>query len=405
MKIGFSITFFALLLCQSISAQNLATDSLSFLGRAFDSRWSPGTYKIETDAFIGSNSVNSKMFSDVFFRSSFSQEAKDRFLDGTLKRVNIYGHLINLAEFKISNELGVFIKQKSMVGFSADKDMTALLLWGNASFEDQNVTTENLRVTQVNTITLGASHKLSPIDKWFIKGWYGVSLITNLNEIQAARVELYTAKGGDYLDVSLKNFSMSEQGNGVRGAGLEVGLEIDYQLNESNSIGLKALDFNFNVLINNTYLNLDSSFRFQGFSYNLSSNALPIAKHLDSTYNGVLENGRSQKKVMILPTRLQLVWNRVLNEKSSLSIGLQSVDLGNYGVSGHLSYKYTFSNKFTVQSGLSYGNFTGLVWIESLEYRINKGLSIFGKLRNLNAIITPKSAKGSGINLGIAKNL
>jgi hypothetical protein len=405
MKTSFSITLVAVLMCQSVLAQYSPTDSFSFIGQGFDSRWTPGSFKIETDAFLGSNAVNTQMFSDVLFRSSFTPAAKDRFLDGTQQRTNIYGQLINLVEYKLSKKVGVYVKHKSVAAFSADKEMTTLLLWGNASYSGQNVTSEKLRLTQANTITIGASHKLAGNEKWLIKGWYGISLITSLSEIKATKAELYTAEGGDYLDVNLKNFSMSEQTSGLRGSGLDLGLEIDCQINEANKIGLKVLDFNFNMLFDNSYLYLDSTFRFQGFSYNFNKKELPIAKYIDSSYNGALENARSQKKYIMLPTRLQLVWNRVLDEKSNLSVGVQSVDLGNYGISGYLSYGYKFSNKLIVQSGFSYGNFTGLVWSESIEYRTNNGFSLYGNLKNVNAIVTPHLAKSYGINLGIAKVL
>ncbi|MDB4106928.1 hypothetical protein N9595_00450, partial [Bacteroidia bacterium] len=246
MKTGYKLFSLVLFACTIAQGQATAQDSFVFLGTAFDDQWSPRSIKVESEATAGSNSINTQMFSDVLFGTSFTESAKVKYLEGNQLKTNFYGHSINRVEYKIDSSHAVFVKYKSQIGFKANKDMAELMFWGNAPFEGENVVTENLKFTQANSISAGVSFKHASGEKWKIKGSYGINFITSLREVSANKAELYTAQRGSYANVNVESLSISERKDGIKGVGVDIDFEFDYSIDSVNSISMKALDFNFN---------------------------------------------------------------------------------------------------------------------------------------------------------------
>ena len=65
-------------------------DSFLFLGNAFDADWNKGSIKLSGDFVAGSNALNTRLFNDVLFRATFTESAKQQFLDGSAIKNNIY---------------------------------------------------------------------------------------------------------------------------------------------------------------------------------------------------------------------------------------------------------------------------------------------------------------------------
>jgi len=144
MKTNFSI-FAALLVAGSFSckAQLSTLDSFTHLGDRFDRKWSAGTFKIEGKTFAGSNSLNVKMFNDILFRATFSEDAKSKFVSSTQKRNNTLVQSEIKAEFKVNEKWGVYTSYGSLDALKMNNNFSKLVFFGNAAYENQTVQTEN----------------------------------------------------------------------------------------------------------------------------------------------------------------------------------------------------------------------------------------------------------------------
>ena len=219
--------------------------------------------------------------------------------------------------------------------------------------------------------------------------------------MSSAEISLYTAPRGEYIDASVAQFAFSEQTDGtVKGVGFDLGLDLSYAINNKNSVGLILRDFNLTRMLDYTSIELDTTFRFTGIGYDFIRDTNTLQQYVDSNYIPVLENARKKLKWTTLPSRINLTWSHKLSDKSTLMTSLQSVDLGKYGVTAIVGLGHTFSYRFKLLSSVGYGNYSGLLWQESVEYRFKK-FNVFSSVQGLHALLVPKNTTNYGVSFGI----
>lgn len=73
------------------------------------------------------NSLNVKMFNDILFRTTFSEDAKSKFVNGTQKRNNTLVQSEIKAEFKINGKWGVYTSYGSIDALKMNNDFSKLV--------------------------------------------------------------------------------------------------------------------------------------------------------------------------------------------------------------------------------------------------------------------------------------
>ena len=397
MKISFKL--FALLITYTAYGQQ--ADSFAFLGNSFDKNWRPNSIKITADGSVSSNAINTTMFTDVFIRTEFTPAAKQKFVDGQQQKVNLYSFASVDAEYKLSNTWGVYAKTFAMNGYSGEKQLTELLFFGNAPFMDKQVESRGLRFLSYAGFGVGATYKLNNTEKLQAKVLFGLNALTSHKAVSSAKISLYTAPMGEYIDASVAQFAFSEQTDGtIKGVGVDLGLDLSYAINNKNSIGLALRDLNLTRMLDYTSIELDTSLRFTGIGYDFIRDTNTLQQYVDSNYLPIVENAREKLKWTTLPSRINLTWNHKLSKKSTLVTSLQSVDIGKYGITGTVGLGHEFTNRFKLYSSLGYGNYSGILWQEAVEYRF-KRLNVYASVQGLHAIFVPKIATNYGVSLGI----
>ena len=402
MKINFRI-FAALLVAGSFSckAQLSTLDSFTHLGDRFDKQWSAGTFKTEGKTFAGSNSLNVKMFNDILFRTTFSEDAKSKFVNGTQKRNNTLVQSEIKAEFKINGKWGVYTSYGSIDALKMNNDFSKLVFFGNAVYENQNVITENSKYISATTTTIGATRNLVSSDKWQLKAALGVQIASRYREISATKLGVFTAPRGSYLDIEADGLSISESSSGLQGAGLSGNLYGSYAPDANSSLSFSIDNLNILRLNNKTRLDLDSSFRFTGVYLDVLNDSSNFVDRFDSTYNDVVSRSRKEANWLSLPSTISLSYQKRLGKKAIGSVSLSTIGIGAFGVSGNVGLHYTFGPNFVLFSSLGYGNFTGLQWREAAEYRSGRN-SFYLSVVGLQSLAVSKLTNSYGASIGYA---
>ena len=386
----------------SVSAYGQQVDSFAFLGNSFDRQWAPGSMKVSGNADFASNAINTQMINDVVFRSSFTPEAKQKFLDGTQDRVNLYSSLNATVEVKLDSQWGVYASSQSFGSFFGNKSLSELLIFGNAPFIGQTVSSSDLRFLRYQKSGIGATYNLNQSKKLQSKASFGVTALSNYRAVSSSNISLFTAPGGEYIDVNAENLALSEKSpSSLKGIGVDLGLNFEYSLNNKNSFGLALQDLNLTHLFGHTSIELDSTFRFTGIGYDLINDTNSLQQYVDSNYVSILDNSRQTLKWTTLPSRINLSWTHALSESSSLVTSIQMVDMGKYGVTGTLGLNHDFNTKFRLYSSVGYGNFSGIIWNEAAEYRM-KRLNIYARVQGLQALIASRAFTNYGVSFGIS---
>lgn len=397
-------SFNLLLLLAYCVSYGQQADSFTFLGNGFDRNWNPSSFQLNTEASLNSNAVNTIQFSDVLFRSSFTSEGKQSFLDGTQPKVNVYSFAAVGGEYKLNKRWGLYAKAQTMNGYSASKRFSEFLLLGNATFVNEKVETKDFRFIRYSGYGAGATYNLNSGKKVRAKLYAGVLALSNYRAVGSSNISLFTAAQGEYIDVATVGFAITEHPTmQIAGIGLDLGLDLSYTANSKNTFQLKAKDLNVTRLFNTTTIELDTAFRFSGIGYDVVNDTNTLQQYIDTNYLPIVENAKKELNWTTLPSRINFSWHRKLSCRTTLITTVQSIDLGKYGITGVIGVNHEFSNRFKLHSSLGYGNFTGIIWRESAEYRFKK-YNVFASIQGLHSLVVPRIATNYGATLGFAKS-
>jgi Txe/YoeB family toxin of Txe-Axe toxin-antitoxin module len=393
-----------LLLISSPTQLFAQTDSFAFLGNKFDAEWHKNSIKMDASGEISSRSINATMFTDYLIRDEFNAEAKQAFLENKNDRANLIAGNFNQLEYKLSQSWGVYVNYQNRYVLKSGADLTKLIMFGNARYADETVSSSNFSFLRSKSFVIGATHKLLSNDKWKVKLNCGVNSILSLKEYNANELSIFTEESGKHIDVVASNFTYSEvNDNSIEGVGIDLGISIEYAQDSLNTFGFSLTQIAPTFLLNKDYVHIDTSFRFDGFSYEPLKENYSFTDDADSTVNGIINRGRSPQNMTMLPSRLYLFWSRKINNQHKANLGIRAVDFGYYGIRISLSHDYTLTNNLMLRSGVGFGNFSGFQWNESIEYITKKGYHLYGQVKGINALVFPKKSTSYGATAGIAK--
>lgn len=405
MKTIFKVFLLFISAVASDAAFGQQLDSFSFLGNRFNQAWEPKSIQISLEGSANSNVINTTMFSDILLRSSFTAKAKQTFLDGDKKRVNLHTRAFLRAEYKLNKKWGIYTSAASMTGYTGKKPISELFFFGNAAHMNTTLQTNNLRFLRYSGYAAGASYRICNTKTFQSKLSFGLNAVSDYRSVSAKEMSLYTAPKGEYIDVITQDFMISEKKtNSPQGIGVVLDFDVDYHFNKKQTISVSIHDLNMTRLFDISRLNLDTNFRFTGIGYDLVRDTNSLNQYIDSNYLSVLDNARSPMNWVSLPSRIHIAWKYKINEKSTLIADIRAIDLGRYGISGTLGLSQKFSKKFELYSSLGYGNFTGLLWQESAEYRFNN-FNLFATIQGLQSLFIPTLTHNYGMRFGFSRTL
>ena len=401
MKTAYSFLLSIALLSQSwVQAQS---DNFVFLNKTGFEFNNKGV-KVEGSAFAGSNALNTKMFTDVLIRPTFSEQSKSAFLEGSQSKTNLFASNKWGVEYHKDANTYFYISNKSLLAFSSDKDFSELLFFGNSPFRGQKVSTSGLNYVQANIFSAGYGFEVYRSKKLSIKSALGLSTLNNYRQIDASEIQLYTASDGSYLDATFKNTSINETKSGIQGVGLSADICLDYRINDLNTISFEADDVNGFYLFDNQEIQIDTSFNFNGVSIDVFNAETSVANYLDSSFTETINRNKTTQNQAFLPTKMKLQWVYKLNPRATLASSVESLSLGKFGTYLETAVIYTHNRQLRTRTSLGYGDFRGFTWSESLEYRTNKYNFYLG-LNNLQAIAAPIKTRNYGFSFGLFRHL
>jgi hypothetical protein len=381
------------------SAQLTSLDSFDFIGNNFDVQWKPKTLKLETNVAAFSNSLNVQMFNDVLFRPTFSDKGKERFAESQFNRLNFFAQYQVKGELKLNNKIGVYGQHFNTLVLNGNREFGQLALFGNASFQNQNVSAGKARILAAKNTIVGFSACLVESSKVRIKSSVGLNVLSSYFEVRANNASIFTANGGEYLDLSISNLEFSRQTGGVKGLGLDLGLDLNYMPTKKSNFRINAQNLNVVWLINQFSVDVDTSFRFDGFHATTIDEGRNILKTSDSTIQAYFDRNENKSNLLVLPSRISLSYIREMSASSKGFVDLEILDFGKVGVSALVGMDCVLKSKFALRSSIGYGTFCGLMWNEMLEFKI-KGNSAFVNLSNLQSLAIPARTSSYGISLG-----
>ena len=360
--------------------------------------------KVYGDATAGSNSLNTQMYTDVLINPTFTEKGKSAFLDGGHARTNFYASSTWGAKYHKDSSRHFFVRNNSFQAFSSEKAFSELFFFGNSPFRGQKVSTNGLNYVQANTLSAGFGFNILNGRKLIIKSSIGFAILENYRQADAKRLSLYTATDGSYLDVDFDNASFVDANSGIQGIGLSSDIRLDFHMNELNTICFVANNINGYYLFDNQETLIDTSFVFNGASFDIFDTEYSIVNHLDSAYNKTINRNKTTKNTVILPVQIKLKWVYKLSPQSSIVSSFETFSFGKFGMNAQAALLKSHNNNLKTKTGFGYGNFSGFTWSESLEYRVNR-YSFYLGVNNLQALFIPTKTNNYGLSLGLFKQL
>lgn len=403
MRISYSFILVFIVLCASAQYSMKSENQFVFLSSSLDDLWTPHTIKIELDANVGSNSFNNGMFNDVLFRSGFISDGKQTFLESQKARTNFYAQIKGEMEYKINSSVGVYAKNRNVVGYSGGTAFTQLILFGNAEFQDQKVSSGNLNFLSGSAVSGGITLKTMKDKKVSAKLGIGLNGITSYRQISTSNVSLYTAINGDFVEADFDKFSSSRVGTGINGIGLDLNYNIDFKMSEKITLSLNVADLNINYLFHHNETYIDTTLSFAGYKYQFGNKDASFSEFIDTSYTAFIDRSVKPKKWLSLPSNINISGSYMVGENSKLLLDFIAIDFGNFGINGSLALDHRLSENLKVLSALGYGNFTGLTWREAIEISTTKGLNYYLTFMGLQSAFAPLQTHNYSLGIGLAK--
>lgn len=395
------VTFWLLLTSFGSSAQTIGSAFVYDFNTADQSNIG---IRLEGSAFVGSNTLNTKMFTEVLLEPKFSDLSKRTFLGRSQPKVNFFSSYGWNISYVKNTKIGFFLRNNRFQTYTSDKSFAELLLFGNGLFRGKEAFTHNLNFFQGSMYTGGVRYVLLDRKNIKISSSLGLSMLENYAEAKANRVSIYTALDGSFLDVNVSGFALSESDRGIQGVGLAGDIILDYKLNNQNSMSVQALNINGLFLVNSQNLYIDTVFRYTGLPFDAFNSSQSLSNQIDSVYQETINRNKSAKKTTIAPSEFLLKWRTRLNPKNEIILSLQAVSLGRYGYSANTGLIHSFSNRLKMVSSVGYGNFTGFLWREAVEYKL-KSYRLYASVNSIQATIIPAQTQNYGVGLGVFKQL
>jgi hypothetical protein len=388
----------------AVVGQTDTSSKFMFIGDGFDRNWTPKSLKVMVDGQIGSNTLNTTMYSDYLIRESFTPRAKSRFLETESSRINVALTGSFDAEYKISSRVGVYASSTRQVYLTGSNALSKMILFGNAQYAGIPITSSNTRFLNTSNHSVGISHLLYTGDKLKAKARYGLNIVTGYDEIYNKSLTAYTQEKGEFIDLDISNLTYLQSKSGLQGIGLDLDVKIDYELNSNNRVSFELNNFQPTMLFNKKTVSIDTAFRYEGLDFKPigSDSGQNFSDYLDSSFQNITRK-KEVKRYAVLPSNVSLAWRKRFNTKNALLVQVSTVQFGRYGYQIKAAHNYIYGPKLKIQSTLSYGNFTSIQWNESAEYMPTEKLGLYASLIGINSMFVPNWSHSYGMAVGILK--
>lgn len=285
-------------------------------------------------------------------------------------------------------------------------DLLGMLMLGNSSFEDQTAEL-NARFKNFNyqNVYVGLGKNLG--DKWNTEFQFSAVIGTNYQELNLSESSLYTAPYGEYIDAVI-DADFSTMNNFSTGLGGALSNKFTYKHSDNTAVSFGVYDLGMMNWSHLSTSSVDSAYYFDGFEipnlFNPNSfNTSNLNPDSITSIVGIQES-KGSKNVM-LPGYLFLSYKHILNDKSTLEVGLQSTHYFWTGKLLYSRYIHQVNESFKVGAVLSYGGFGGLNVGFNLNKTIGDKLEISLGSRLVDGVIMYKYKSGVEATLRMSYTL
>ncbi|MDZ7846642.1 MAG: hypothetical protein U5L96_07665 [Owenweeksia sp.] len=210
---------------------------------------------------------------------------------------------------KVRTGQGFFIRNRFYQSTQLDNDLVNLLFYGNAPYADQTLAFdasgyETWYFTSLDYVFDVLLDSLQPMAITV-----GIELGHDHNSYRLRSGSLYTAPGGEYLDVKLDYGLRDKTGNTIAlgGLGLGLGAKTNFGLSHRSRLEVELADVGIMQWANGRKLQTDSNFRFTGARFeNIFDITDSISDALSDNYTGSFLYEEEDNYLAILPFYVSL---------------------------------------------------------------------------------------------------
>jgi hypothetical protein len=229
-------------------------------------------------------------------------------------------------------------------------------------------------------------------------------------EIVIPRGSIFTEQLGKEIDIDINyNYHSSDTANkgltAFNGFGVSANLFTEIFLTNGDKVYLGLEDLGF-IYWNNHSLDIrsDSTFHYEGIwvddIFDLNDSLLSYISK-DSIINRISTINQKGNYSIALPAAVNISYNKVVNDKWKINIGVYHKILSNYMPLIFSNYYYYFNKKTVIKAHISYGGYGKLNTGVAIAKSFNKYFDIFIGTNNIEAFIAPGSSYSSSGFIGI----
>lgn len=395
----------------------------SFFVSEFDSpeRTSVG---ILSNYDIKSNNITSA-FSNKFITGGFiDDELKNSVLDRSKNANRIGGNLnsgifstFGLTSDTAQNNLNLFVSIKDRAHFDMgfSKDLFRLSFYGNSDYlgKTANLNQFSINFLRYQQLQVGIySPAKDSMASWgvglsFIKGEEYLSLLAN-------RAELFTSSDGQSmsLDTEILTVQSDTANKGLTAFnGYGASLDLFFEAPFDTRIGISKIKISVSD-IGSIYYNNKTIVRRQDSILTYTGVDIANVSGLqDTTLESWVKDSiieavvpyKQDSYAVTLPAVLNLSFNTMLNEKISISEGVQYIFNANYKVLFYAKGSFYINPKLLLSTTLGYGGYGNFNCGVNISAMLAKRFILYIGSNNIEGFILPKKASGQAGYISLIK--
>ena len=368
---------------------------------------SSSVVKLKLERIAASNALTYGLINNYLFSDRFDADNKDAFIQGQQKRIN----LINQSSFGLSQIFGSNERLHQFdVGYSNEwyatgaKKIGEMALFGNAHLAGEEINSSKTELLMFKSFSLSYKQRRLISEHWNLSLRAGLDFYQDIEQYRAEELFLQTEESGEYIDVAASNLQFYPSSSYWDGLGAHIGFTLQYE-DDNRVIAITSDKIRLAFLNKETQYTIDTNFRFEGLE--LQGEDLlerDLTELSDSLIDQALYSSSNTKNWQLLPTPLKLSYMHKLSNKHKIGAQFSALSLGRYGAEIMLVDQIQLAPNFSLRSSLSYGDFTGVSWVEEAEYILFDQYHIYVGVAGLHGLLLPNLAGRYGVSAGVALN-
>ncbi len=282
---------------------------------------------------------------------------------------------------------------------------------GNKMYAGQEVALGPSNITYLNYdfLYLGISKNIQQHSSFyatfqFIRGGQWLSA-------QLAKANMYTQADGEYIDLDTQlkiNYSNNNNRTFPATTGIGTALNLGYTwFSEKHKIGLEARDLGFIAWQNQTIIEADSNYKYEGIEVNnvLDANVFNTNHiNVDTLSNKFNAPKTSRNITQLLPSLFLANYTYHWSSKTKIFMGIKYLSRANYMPKFTLRAQFTLASTWHIVPAISYGGYGN----QAIEIGIIKSFAnsfvVSTNIFLAEYLIIPKYSSGGGLNFSLSKN-